>query len=142
MIQKLIDYDSIEVMDGYFPDYDVRWTYKGQSGTIECKLDRFTKSTGNIAIEFESRGKPSGIQTTKADNYFYFVADTNHVYIIPVAQIKKEIKKQSYKRIHRVGDNMANRVYLFPEAVFQDFFHEYQVEGMPVGSAYRLLNDE
>jgi hypothetical protein len=143
MIPNLIDYDSLEIMDGYFPDYDIKWTHNGKSGTIECKLDRYTRTTHNIAIEFESNGKPSGIQKTKADNYFYFVHGTNQVYIIPTSAIKKAVSKKLYTRIHQVNDTMKNKVYLFPESVFANYFHEYQLEGMPVGSPpLTFLNDE
>ena len=42
---------------------------------IEVKYDRKTKETGNVYIEFESRNKPSGIKTTQADYWTYFIDD-------------------------------------------------------------------
>mgnify|MGYP001070419334 CR=1 FL=1 len=42
---------------------------------IEVKYDRKTKETGNVYIEFESRGKPSGIKTTQADYWTYYIDD-------------------------------------------------------------------
>ena len=42
---------------------------------IEVKRDRIAHKTGNIFIEYESRGKPSGIATSKADFYAYYIAD-------------------------------------------------------------------
>ena len=38
-------------------------------GKIECKTDRLCQKTGNVYIETESRGKPSGINTTQSRNY-------------------------------------------------------------------------
>src|SRR5215208_5721589 len=39
-----------------------------QNKTIELKTEEFEwEQTGNIAIEFERNGKPSGIEVTKAD---------------------------------------------------------------------------
>jgi hypothetical protein len=39
-----------------------------QNKKIEVKTERDKwKSTGNIVIEFESRGRPSGIASTEAD---------------------------------------------------------------------------
>jgi hypothetical protein len=40
-----------------------------RNSTMEVKSDRKWKSTGNIAIEFECNGKPSGIAKTEADYY-------------------------------------------------------------------------
>ena len=34
---------------------------------LEVKRDSWVAKSGNIAIEYESRGKPSGIATTEAD---------------------------------------------------------------------------
>ena len=40
--------------------------------TIEVKSERnWWKKTGNIAIEYEYRGKPSGIYATKSDYWFH-----------------------------------------------------------------------
>ena len=42
---------------------------------IEIKYDRKTKETGNIFIEFQSRNKLSGISTTQADFWTYYIDD-------------------------------------------------------------------
>ena len=43
--------------------------------TIEVKFDFACYNTGNFYIEYESRGNPSGIATTKAD-YWMLIAST------------------------------------------------------------------
>lgn len=43
--------------------------------TIEVKFDFACYRTGNFYIEYESRGKPSGIATSKAD-YWMLIAST------------------------------------------------------------------
>ena len=43
--------------------------------TIEVKFDFACYRTGNFYIEYSSRGKPSGIATTKAD-YWMLIAST------------------------------------------------------------------
>lgn len=48
------------------------WFYEIVSGKkVEVKSDRLAEKTGNIYIEYESRGKPSGIMTTEADVWVY-----------------------------------------------------------------------
>jgi hypothetical protein len=57
---------------------------------IEVKTDTIWKTTKNIAVEFRSRGKPSGISTTKAD-YWAFILDvkgyTEGIIIVPIAKL-------------------------------------------------------
>ena len=38
-------------------------------GQVECKADRLTVRTGNVYVEIESRGKPSGIMVTTSKYY-------------------------------------------------------------------------
>jgi len=46
-----------------------------QNSKIEVKTERDKwKDTGNIVIEFESRGRPSGISTTEAEYWFHNLA--------------------------------------------------------------------
>ena len=55
--------------------YDLKFGKEGETeiakllnnSEVEVKRDRQTQKTGNVYIEYESRGKPSGIKTTKAN---------------------------------------------------------------------------
>ena len=61
--------------------------------TVEVKTDRLAVKTGNLAVEFRYRGRPSGIQTTKADEYFFVVVEDDgsirYRLNIPTAKLKK-----------------------------------------------------
>lgn len=57
---------------------------------IEVKSDRKTEETGNIYIEYESRGKPSGIKTTQADYWVYKVSNQKAI-IIGVQELKDKL---------------------------------------------------
>jgi hypothetical protein len=41
------------------------------SDSIECKRDYRAHNTGNVFVEFESRGKPSGIRRTEAEHWAF-----------------------------------------------------------------------
>jgi hypothetical protein len=56
--------------------------------TIEVKSDIKARDTGNLFIEYESRGKPSGISRTKADFYCF---DIGHLFILIETQKLKDI---------------------------------------------------
>jgi hypothetical protein len=86
-----------------------------QNSTIEVKTEREKwKSTGNIVIEFESRGKPSGIAATEADYWFHNLAlgeDIVMTLVFPTKILRNYIA-QAMPRVVRGGDNNTSRLYL------------------------------
>ena len=58
---------------------------------VEVKRDRQTKQTGNVYIEYQSRGKPSGIKTTKADKWAYILQD-GCILIVDTELLKKALR--------------------------------------------------
>lgn len=85
---------------------------------IEVKADFMAYITGNIFVEFESRGKKSGIATSKAEYYAFFVLNKTEVEYILLIEINKlkEIAGKYYKkkRIVKGGDNNTSRGVLIP----------------------------
>ena len=71
--------------------------------------------TGNIAIEYESYGKPSGIDATTADYWFHNLCigdETFATLVFDVPSLKRIIENLDYKRSVSGGDNNASRMYL------------------------------
>lgn len=89
--------------------------------TIEVKLDLLTQKTGNIAIEYRSRDKKSGISTTKAKYWAFVISIDNKDYeefpvVIITTDYLKEIARKHYKLGHiaRGGDNNTSQMVLVP----------------------------
>lgn len=59
---------------------------------IEVKSDRKTVETGNVYIEYWSRGKPSGISTSQSDFYVYKVGEGEAI-IISTQELKQKLKQ-------------------------------------------------
>lgn len=77
--------------------------------TIECKRDFKAHKTGNVYVEFECRGKPSGIATTEADYWVFVVGpDENDLraYLTTTARLKALFEKAD-KRVPG-GDGMLS----------------------------------
>lgn len=64
--------------------------------TIEVKRDYMAARTGNIFIEFESRGKASGIAASHAE-YWAFVLSGHRVVIVPLDTVK-EVAREQYRK--------------------------------------------
>ena len=87
-----------------------------QDKKIEVKTERgmWTK-TGNIAIEFESYGKPSGINATESDYWFHRLAVDDEVFctlVFDVPTLKKIVEKLDYHKVVKGGDNYASKMFL------------------------------
>ena len=87
-----------------------------QDKKIEVKSERdMWARTGNIAIEYESYGKPSGISATESDYWFHNLCigdDTFATLVFDVPSLKRIIDNLDEKRTVSGGDNGASKMYL------------------------------
>lgn len=126
---RLINWDSYELApDEAFPDYDIKTQWNGAQQTWEVKRDGYTKYTGNIVIEFESSGRPSGIMTTKADTYIYLVDGEPTVFFIPTDVLRRFIAEGKYHAIRGIAERGKNKAYFFRRSLFEDY--EWTIEGV------------
>ena len=88
-----------------------------EKGNLEVKSEKdWWWHTNNIAVEFESWGKPSGIKTTKAKYWVHNLCKDDLMYariILDVPVLKRLCKK--YKDNWRKGgEQNASKFYLIP----------------------------
>ena len=96
--------------------FDCHFSLGGKYYKLEIKSDYHTFSTGNIVLEYASRGKESGITTTQANMLAYCVVTTEglDIYVFSVKKLKELIKDGQYDRIVIGGDPGSNtKMYLF-----------------------------
>jgi hypothetical protein len=110
--------------------YDLKVGHKGErylaavleGSTIEVKTDSWIAKTKRVAVEFESRGKPSGIATTEAD-YWCFIfnsSDTKKSFIMVDTDKLKDISRRYWEMgsIKNMGDNNTSRAVMIPLCEF------------------------
>lgn len=79
------------------------------SKTIEIKRDFKASRTGRVFVEFFSRGKPSGIDTTEAD-FWAFIIDGETVVILPTARLKELVREAKDEgKIWKGGDSNTSQ---------------------------------
>lgn len=101
--------------------YDILALIGDKEITFEVKEDFLCEYTGNVGLEFECRGKPSGIQTSEADYYIYKLHTTNGIQYVmhSTSVLKQMIIYKTYFKIVNGGDKNSNSMnYLFKYAVF------------------------
>ena len=85
-----------------------------QLATIEVKTDFIAEKTGNIAVEFESWGKPSGIATTSARHWVFVIP--NKIAIFVETNRLKELARHFYQegKVTIGGDLNKSKMVLIP----------------------------
>ena len=83
---------------------------------IEVKYDRIAHDTGRIFIEYESRGKPSGIATTSADYWIYKLEYTGSALILEIKFLKEKLREYYKERryLKMGGDENTSKGFLVP----------------------------
>ena len=117
-------YNAIILDFGHTNAYDIRARVNGKVFTFEIKEDFTCERTGNVGIEFECRGKPSGIAVSKADFYIYKVHTKQgiKIFIFKTKQLKGMIAENKYSRVVNGGDvGSGSMNYLFTYDTFSRY---------------------
>jgi hypothetical protein len=110
---KYLEYDEFQFNNDY--RFDIQIIKDDKVTLIEVKSEKKASETGNICIEYMSRGRPSGINTTEAHFYYcYVIYDDKRyrLFKIPVLDIKQIIKDKLYIRSCNGGDEMTSKLFL------------------------------
>lgn len=99
--------------------HDISYTKNGKSLTLEVKTDYQWQDTGNVAVEYESRGKSSCICSSVADYWCYVLGED--LCFIKRADLIKDIIKSNYRRVSG-GDEHTSRLVLIPLEKFKTIF--------------------
>jgi hypothetical protein len=82
---------------------------------VEVKFDRMAHLTGNLFVEVYSRGKASGISTTKANYWIFRIQEKSYALIVNTEKLKElcRIVHQTDGLV-RGGDNNTSYGVLIP----------------------------
>lgn len=120
-VAELFLYDKIEYAPTKCAEYDIMMTMNDIDVFFEVKRDRLMDTTGNICIEYESNGKPSGITVSIADYWVYMNDNMTEIYLIDIKYIKRCIAKGMFHKNIRCGYNWLSRAYLFDKEIFAKY---------------------
>jgi len=81
---------------------------------VEVKRDFGATKTGNVFVEYECRGKKSGIETTMADWWCFFIKDNTSI-LVETKELKVRCRKYiNTRRDVKGGDNNLSKGILLP----------------------------
>lgn len=95
---------------------DVAHMFVGDDGNL--------RDTGNIAIEYESRGKKSGIAATNAEFFVTYYPQLNEVWLIKTEKLKEIIRanKDSIKKVEGGDSKSGTKMFLLKKEKFKSDF--------------------
>jgi hypothetical protein len=108
----------IKQSEWYNPDRDIEMLKDDDTiHTFEIKKDLLCSFTGNIAVEFSYKGRPSGLKTTKATNFIYNI-DWERWWA-KTEELRKKLIEYEYIKW---GDNWYSGIYLIPYKNIKQYF--------------------
>jgi hypothetical protein len=111
---------------GYNDDFrwDLELTFPdGRFVTVEVKNDMMHERTGNLGVEFEYRGKPSGIDKTWADWWCFALYDG--FWVIKTDKLRQLIADNLHFRVAVGGDPGSNtKMYLFRGHILKPYMQQ------------------
>jgi hypothetical protein len=94
----------------------------GALGKLEVKSDRKSKDTGNIFVELYSRGKESGLKTSHANYWGFYLEGMDTAIIVGSERLKKlvnhTVKKNNMKLKEGGDDNTSRGVLIRLSEIF------------------------
>lgn len=108
--------------------YDMAMSYEGRTYTYEIKTDVY-RDTGNIAIEIECRGKPSGLSVTQADFFVTYFKHRGEIWNIRTSKLRDLIKNGNFYITEGSGDSGSNtKLVLMKRSVVRPFFKVHKID--------------
>lgn len=127
LIKFLLKKGCKYIDSNYDNKYDLKMLKNGVETTYEIKTDVKCAplfDTGNIFIEFESRGKLSGISVTKADWFVTYFEFLKEIWFIKSNKLKKLIEDNDFPIFKDAGDiNSQTHGYLINRKQFKNHFY-------------------
>lgn len=108
-------YSIEQIAINHTASHDFTGYYQGQPFTVEVKEDLLFSKTGNVAIEYKSRDKLSGLSTSTATYWCYKLGE--NAYLIQTNRLRHWLNQSRFKRVTG-GDYDTSELILVPVDVF------------------------
>lgn len=121
---KKNDYQIVKFNDN--SDYDILALYKGNEKSFEVKTDLYEYYkevvTNNLFIEVMCNGKMSGVNSSKADYFVYFLPHISEMYMIKMDELRKLLRERGFRRSSQSGDRGKVTGYLINRDEAKEWF--------------------
>ncbi len=127
-LMESLGFTFIHQTQGKDSRYDLMMGYGEKTYTYEIKTDVYPKDTGNLVIEFECRGLPSGIDVTEADYFTTFFPFLGEVWNIKTSDLKSLISNNKLPISEYAGDEGSNtKLYKINKSKYRNYFKVHKI---------------
>ena len=96
---------------------------------LETKKGQTIISSGNLFIEFECRGKASGVAVSSANTFLYYFPYYGEYWAIQMTTLRRLIADNKFRTTQESGDDGSNtKGYLIPREKFKSYFKVYKTD--------------
>lgn len=133
VLKDLVSMGGKLISDNKNNKYDLLVSKGDESITYEIKTDVYCKpeyDTGNMFIEFECRGKESGIMVSEAKWFVMYYKFFNELWYIKTKDLKELIQTETLRETSNSGDEGSNtKGYLLPRHKYKSHFNVRTING-------------
>jgi len=126
VLQDLIQMGAKFISDNKNNKYDLLISKNDKYLTYEIKTDVYCTpelDTGNMFIEFECRGKESGIMVSEATWFATYYKGLNEIWYIKTEDLLNLVQTELLRTTKQSGDSGSNtKGYLLPRNKYRDQF--------------------
>jgi hypothetical protein len=119
---------SVKNKEGEHKKFDFLMEYNKREIKYEAKTDMYLHDYGNLVVEFEDRGKPSGISVTEADYFITYFTNLGQIWNIKTEDLKKLIAENQFEIAEFGGDTGRTKMYKIPREEFRAHFKVHEIE--------------
>ena len=107
--------------------FDLLMEFNRTPYRVEVKTDSY-RDTGNMAIEIESRGKPSGLSVTESEFFITLFRNTKELWLIRTVELRSLISSNNFYLKENGGDKGSNtKFYLINKNKFKNHFKVFKI---------------
>tara|TARA_R110000851_G_C12742652_1_gene531066 strand:- start:17 stop:475 length:459 start_codon:yes stop_codon:yes gene_type:complete len=133
VLKDLILMGAEFISDNKNNKYDLLVSKNGVKIKYEVKTDVYCKpnrDTGNMFVEFECRGKDSGIMVSEAKWFVMYYKFLDELWYIKTSDLIKLINESSFRTTNNSGDEGSNtKGYLIPRKSVTEYFKIRKING-------------
>ena len=104
---------------GFFKDYDI--TSLLGDIQLEIKMDTYSISSGNVAVEYTYKNEPSGVAASTADSFIFVIPEGKSLSLIGYEVDARDLKGVLSKMpLLRGGDGFHSTMKLLPVSLLKE----------------------
>jgi len=121
---------------GFFKDYDI--SSISRDIQIEVKMDTYSNTSGNVAVEYTYKNEPSGVSASTADSFVFVIPEGKSLDLVAYEVDARDLRSVlSQMPLLRGGDGYHSTMKLLPVSLLK----EIAIDKFPIDLNLKQLKE-